>query len=106
MGFRLCTVAELRSTFDVRLCHGMRVLRNIRTLMLVVVVLGILGLRGSSTASEAQRAATIPPPPESRTLLPTPLPNVVMVKVVVGASGRRVTGRVVSTPTERNSRPA
>ena len=59
-------------------------LRNVRSSTLAVVVGGILGLRCASGASEAQTAVAILPPPESRALLPKPLSNVVMVKVVDG----------------------
>src|SRR5208282_2804301 len=75
--------SESRSTWDVTLCQGMRMLLNLRTSILAVVFVIILGLRCASLAGEAQ-AVAIPPPPESRTLLPVPLPNAVMIRVVDG----------------------
>ncbi|SPE51034.1 exported hypothetical protein [Verrucomicrobia bacterium] len=45
---------------------------------------GILSSPCASVAGEQQVAAPIPPPPESRALLPAPLPNVVMVRVKDG----------------------
>jgi hypothetical protein len=47
--------------------------------------------------SKPQRAAAIPPPPESRALLPAPLSNVVMVKEV---DDHELTAANLATPLE------
>ncbi len=47
-------------------------------------VVGIIGAQHALGEAEPKPAAAIPPPPESRTLLPAPLLNVIMVKVVDG----------------------
>jgi hypothetical protein len=52
--------------------------------ILICVIGGILGVQCAWAAGEQQVVAAIPQPPESRALLPAPLPNVVMVKVVDG----------------------
>ena len=65
-----------------------------RTRMLQIfasVVVGVLGLQSPCGADAQQVVAAIPQPPENRALLPAPLPNIVMVKVVNGRLN--VTGR-------------
>ncbi len=48
----------------------------------VLVAVGMLRVQCACGAGVAKAAPPIPPPPETRALLPVPLPNVVMVKVV------------------------
>ena len=58
-----------------------------RTRMLQIfasVVVAVLGLQSPCGAGGQQVVAAIPQPPENRALLPAPLPNIVMVKVVNG----------------------
>jgi hypothetical protein len=59
-------------------------MHNFATSRTLQILACAIGVQCTWAAGEPQLVASIPPPPESRALLPTPLSNVVMVKVVDG----------------------
>jgi len=59
-------------------------MHNFATSRTLQILACAIGVQCTWAAGEPQLVASIPPPPESRALLPTPLSNVVMVKVVNG----------------------